>query len=261
MEDVQVLLAAINSPVRRRIVRLVWDHELPAGAIAAACGVSAPTASEHLGLLRRAGLVIRESRGTFRLYRVDQDAVRSIHHVLAGSPDRWTAADDIPEAGLTSTGSHPMVTVEVTAGCDQATAFRAFTDPAVYSRWMGVPVTIEDGRFSCTLEWGTHVAGVYEVVHPPSLIALRWSFDDGAVPVPGADLVGYMRFHPVAGGCRVEVHQLVDTPDHAPFMESAWGMVLGRFATGVTVAITDGVVLPTRSVRPKRRGAAAPDAG
>jgi uncharacterized protein YndB with AHSA1/START domain len=33
-----------------------------------------------------------------------------------------------------------------------ALTFTAFTDAAVYSRWLGVPVTLENGRFACTME-------------------------------------------------------------------------------------------------------------
>jgi uncharacterized protein YndB with AHSA1/START domain len=60
----------------------------------------------------------------------------------------------------------------------------AFTDPVVYSRWLGVPVTIEDGRFACTLEWGTSIRGRYELVCPPELIVMRWDFEDGNLPRP-----------------------------------------------------------------------------
>src|SRR5581483_4542441 len=118
-----------------------------------------------------------------------------------------------------------------------ADTFTAFTDPAIYSRWLGVPVTISDGRFACTLEWGTRVRGRYELVCPPELIVMRWDFDDGNVPVPGGEMTGYLRVRPREGGARVEVHQLVDTPAQADFMEAAWGMVLGRLAAGVVSAL------------------------
>jgi uncharacterized protein YndB with AHSA1/START domain len=118
----------------------------------------------------------------------------------------------------------PLVDVDT----DQATTYAAFTDPAVYSRWLGVPVTIADGRFACTLDWGTHVRGTYEIVCPPELVVMRWDFEDDNVPVPGGEMTGYLRIRARGDGTRVEVHQLVDTANQAQFMGAAWTLVLGR---------------------------------
>ena len=109
-----------------------------------------------------------------------------------------------------------------------ALTFTAFTDAAVYSRWLGVPVTLEDGRFACTMEWGTNVRGRYELLCPPELIVMRWDFEDDNVPVPGGEMTAYLRIQPDGPGSRVEVHQLVETSAQAAFMEGAWAMVLGR---------------------------------
>ena len=149
--------------------------------------------------------------------------------------------------------SQHAVVAQVDVETDQATTFRAFTDPETYTRWMGVPVRILDGRFSCTLEWGTRVVGVYEHVVEPHLIALRWDFEDDNIPIPGGGLVGYMRFSPVEHGCHVEVHQLIDSPDHADFIESAWTLVLGRLKAGVVAASGRRAPVQSRSRRPKRR--------
>ena len=48
---------------------------------------------------------------------------------------------------------------------------------AVYSRWLGVPVTIDDGGSRATMEWGTRVRGAYEHVCRAGAIALRWYFE------------------------------------------------------------------------------------
>ena len=135
----------------------------------------------------------------------------------------------------------------------QAVTFAAFTDPAVYSRWLGVPVSIEDGRFACTLEWGTTVRGRYELVCPPELIVMRWDFDDDNVPVPGGEMTGYLRIRPHPQGAHVEVHQIVETPAEAEFMERAWALVLGRLQAGVVRATDPGSPMPPRPARPKRR--------
>ncbi|MGO8875371.1 MAG: metalloregulator ArsR/SmtB family transcription factor [Acidimicrobiales bacterium] len=252
MRDVQRILGALNSPIRRRILTLIWDRQLPASEIAAAFKVTAPTVSQHLAVLREANLVTMTAQGNFRLYRAKQEVLRGLHGALAGNSPKWTPADDIPERDLALAETRPVVVAQVEVDSDQATTFKAFTDPAVYSRWMGVPVLIEDGRFSCTLEWGTQVEGVYELVLEPALIALRWSFEDGNVPIPGGDMVGYLRFAPAGEGCRVEVHQLIDTAEQAAFMEAAWKLVLGRLKSGV-VAASDGRAGPATPRPPRQK--------
>jgi uncharacterized protein YndB with AHSA1/START domain len=133
----------------------------------------------------------------------------------------------------------------------QALAFTAFTDAAVYSRWLGVPVTLEGGRFACTMEWGTNIRGRYELTCPPELIVMRWDFEDDNVPVPGGELPAYLRLQPRGDGARVEVHQLAETPAQAAFMEGAWAMVLGRLKAGVTRALDPATPMPPRPARPK----------
>jgi uncharacterized protein YndB with AHSA1/START domain len=135
----------------------------------------------------------------------------------------------------------------------QEVTFAAFTDPAVYSRWLGVPVTLRDGRFACTMEWGTSVRGRYELVCPSELIVMRWDFEDDNVPVPGGEMTGYLRIQPNGQGSRVEVHQLVDSPAQATFMEGAWAMVLGRLKSGVARASDPSAIVEPRPSRPKLR--------
>ena len=253
--DIQRIIRALNSPIRREILTLIWDREVPAGEIAAAFDVTKPTISQHLAVLREAGLVSATAVGTSRRYRARQEVLRGLHGAL-DTPGKWSASDDAPERALSEAHTSPVVVTVAEVATDQATTFAAFTDPAVYSRWMGVPVSIEEGRFSCTLEWGTQVRGRYEIVHPPELIVMRWDFEDDTVPVPGGEMTGYLRVSPTEGGSRVEVHQLVHTFDQARFMELAWSLVLGRLRAGVVAASDPGAVMARRRARTKRRASA-----
>jgi len=255
MRDVQKVIAALGSPVRRDILALVWDRELPAGEIAAAFDVTKPTISQHLAVLREAGLVSLTSAGTSRRYRAQPAALTGLRGALSGST-KWTNVEDAPERSLAEAYTKPLVAASVEVPTDQAATFRAFTAPDVYTRWLGVPVTIDDGAFACTMEWGTQVRGRYEVVSPPELIALRWDFEDDVVPVPGGEMTGYMRFTAVEGGTRVDVHQIVDTGVQAEFMEGAWTLVLGRLRAGIVRALEPGVAASARATRPKRRRSA-----
>jgi uncharacterized protein YndB with AHSA1/START domain len=144
-----------------------------------------------------------------------------------------------------------IASVEVDA--DRETTFAAFTDPDVYSRWLGVPVHLEGNRFACTMEWGTTVRGTYDLVHPPALLAISWDFDDVSIPVPGAALPAYLRFESSNHGCRVEVAQFVETRVQADFMETAWTLVLGRLKAGVSAASDRHVAVARRPARRKRQ--------
>jgi DNA-binding transcriptional ArsR family regulator/uncharacterized protein YndB with AHSA1/START domain len=260
VRDIQKVLAALTSPVRREILGLIWDRELSAGEIADAFPVTKPTISQHLAVLREAGLAESTAVGTSRRYRARRDALRGLRAALGsaalGSAGKWTNADDdlqAPDRASSRVRTQPVVVASTDVDTSQAVTFAAFTDPVVYSRWLGVPVTLTGGRFACTMEWGTNVRGRYELVCPPELIVMRWDFEDDHVPVPGGEMTGYLRVQPHEHGSHVEVHQLVDTPAQAAFMEGAWAMILGRLKAGVTRASDPGETMAPRSGRPKQR--------
>ncbi|MGZ8766621.1 MAG: metalloregulator ArsR/SmtB family transcription factor [Acidimicrobiia bacterium] len=225
--DPQRLLDALASPIRREILWLVRDRELAAGDIAAAFEVTAPTISQHLAVLRDSELVEMRVDGSFRRYRARTDMLRGLEALIA-SDDRWLVASDLPETELAATSVELVVRVSVDVPATQEVVFECFADPASYSRWLGVPVSLVDGRFACTMEWGTRVRGTYDVVVPPSLIAMRWDFEDDNIPVPGNERVAYLRITASDAGTRAEVHQIVADEREAEFMKVAWSMVLGR---------------------------------
>lgn len=61
-------MRAIAEPRRRQILALVRDGELSAGEIASQFEVTRPAISQHLGVLKEAGLVSERREGTRRLY-------------------------------------------------------------------------------------------------------------------------------------------------------------------------------------------------
>ncbi|HYP48113.1 MAG TPA: metalloregulator ArsR/SmtB family transcription factor [Thermoleophilaceae bacterium] len=65
----QNALNALAEPRRRHILRLVCDQELAAGEIASHFEVTRTAISQHLTVLRGAGLVSERREGTRRLYR------------------------------------------------------------------------------------------------------------------------------------------------------------------------------------------------
>lgn len=76
------VLQVVAEPRRREILRLVWDEELAAGAIAARFDVSFPAVSQHLGVLRDAGFVSVRRDGRARLYKADRKALGPLRPIL-----------------------------------------------------------------------------------------------------------------------------------------------------------------------------------
>ena len=80
----ETALKAIAAPRRRRILVLVRDRELSAGEIAAHFDVSRPAVSQHLTVLREAGLVEERRNGTRRLYRARPEGLAELRAFLDG---------------------------------------------------------------------------------------------------------------------------------------------------------------------------------
>ena len=75
-------LKAIAEPRRREILRLVKDEELSAGEIASHFDISWPAVSQHLGVLKEAGLVDERRNGVRRLYRVRPEGLAAVQAFL-----------------------------------------------------------------------------------------------------------------------------------------------------------------------------------
>ena len=74
---------AIAQPTRREILRMLGAGELNAGAIASRFDVSQPAVSQHLKVLKEAGLVSERRDGTRRLYSVRPEGFADLHDFLA----------------------------------------------------------------------------------------------------------------------------------------------------------------------------------
>jgi DNA-binding transcriptional ArsR family regulator len=81
-------LAALHSPRRRALLRLCWDAPRPAGELHAALpDVTFGAVSQHLAVLRAAGLVDVRADGRRRLYRARRDALGPFRRWLEQSWD------------------------------------------------------------------------------------------------------------------------------------------------------------------------------
>jgi DNA-binding transcriptional ArsR family regulator len=84
-------LRALVEPRRRAILRLVAHDELPAGEIAAAFDITRTAVSQHLTVLKQAGLLSERRDGTRRLYRARPQGLAGLREFL---DDLWAGALD-----------------------------------------------------------------------------------------------------------------------------------------------------------------------
>jgi DNA-binding transcriptional ArsR family regulator len=76
------VLRALADPHRRDIIRLIRDTELPAGQIATHFTLTQQAVSQHLTVLKKAGLLDERREGTRRLYRFHSDALTPVRELL-----------------------------------------------------------------------------------------------------------------------------------------------------------------------------------
>jgi DNA-binding transcriptional ArsR family regulator len=77
-------LRAIAEPRRRKILQLVARDELAAGEIAAAFDITRTAVSQHLTVLKNAGLLSERRDGTRRLYRARAEGLAGLRDFLDG---------------------------------------------------------------------------------------------------------------------------------------------------------------------------------
>lgn len=80
----EAAIRALAEPRRRRILELVREDELSAGEIASAFDVTRPAVSQHLTVLKHAGLLEERREGTRRLYRIRREGLEDVRTFIEG---------------------------------------------------------------------------------------------------------------------------------------------------------------------------------
>jgi len=76
------VIGVLGDPTRREIFELLSEHPASVGDLAELVPVSRPAVSQHLRVLKDAGLVLDERDGTRRIYRLDPDGVAQMRAYL-----------------------------------------------------------------------------------------------------------------------------------------------------------------------------------
>ncbi len=97
----EAAIRALVEPRRRRILELVWNDELTAGEIASAFDVTRPAVSQHLTVLKHAGLLEERREGTRRLYRARAEGMAGVREFIEtfwdGQLERLRLAAELEE--------------------------------------------------------------------------------------------------------------------------------------------------------------------
>jgi DNA-binding transcriptional ArsR family regulator len=89
--EAEAVLRALAEPQRRRILVLVRDREVPAGEIAEHFAITPQAVSQHLRVLKEAGVLRERREGTRRLYAIRPEAIESVRAFL---DDLWPSSLD-----------------------------------------------------------------------------------------------------------------------------------------------------------------------
>jgi len=88
----EVGFAALGDPTRRAVFERLRQGPQTVGALAAGLPVSRPAISQHLRVLKAAGLVADQADGARRLYRLDRRGIAALKDYLTGVWDEADAA-------------------------------------------------------------------------------------------------------------------------------------------------------------------------
>jgi DNA-binding transcriptional ArsR family regulator len=92
MANTSRAFVALGAPTLQLILERLAKRPLPVGKIAAGLAVSRPAVSQHLKILRTAGLVSQAKDGTRRVYRIDPRGIDAMRTYLDRFWDRALAA-------------------------------------------------------------------------------------------------------------------------------------------------------------------------
>ena len=81
-DEMDLVARALAEPRRRQILGMVREHELSAGELAAGFEISRPAVSQHLTVLRGAGLLSERRHGTSRYYRARPEGLAGLRDFM-----------------------------------------------------------------------------------------------------------------------------------------------------------------------------------
>lgn len=241
-------IEALADPTRRAIFERLRGGPTPVGELAATLPVSRPAVSQHLRVLKEAGLVTERRRGTQRLYRLDPDGLGAVR---AYFDEFWTqvfadfkaAAENREEKEVTMQAEELAIRKSVTVTAPLDEAFEVFTKRL--AKWWPLEThSIGKERIETVVVDGHAGGQIYERLEdgtearwatvtawePPRRLVLAWQVNPDR-PVPTEVEV---RFSEEGAGTRVDLEhrgweQYEDAQEASSYYETGWDLVLDRY--------------------------------
>ncbi len=235
------VFSALANPLRRRILELLRERPRAAGDIASEFDVNRPAVSEHLQVLRNAGLVSEVAHGRQRFYHLNAAALSAIGDWLKPFEHYWQAriqalSDTLKENSMIEPG---IIQLDQFIPPPPARVWAALTDPSLIAKWWapGDVRPLVGHRFTLDMgQWGQQPCEVL-AVEPERL--LTYSFAPGTL-----NTTITWRLQAEGQGTRLSFEQQgfdLDSPlGKAAFegMGSGWPSILARIAPAIAESAT-----------------------
>lgn len=92
MEDWVNIFKALGDDTRLKILTLLFEHGFCVGALARLLGKSEAAVSQHIRILRKAGILIGEKRNGYTFYEINQEMadnlIERINKIMGNKPQR-----------------------------------------------------------------------------------------------------------------------------------------------------------------------------
>lgn len=243
-------IEALADGTRRQLFELLCKGPQSVGRLAEAVPVSRPAVSQHLSVLKKAGLVEDHAEGTRRIYRVTESGVGGLRSYIENLWESALAGFASVVEKEASAMSMEQVTIKpitksITVQAPLELAFEIFTERmgqwwplATHSIGDGVADARVEGRVGGRIyQVGRDGAeadwGVVSIWEPPDRFAMEWKVDPDAL----APTVIDVRFTETGTGTRVELEHShwerlgSDASGTRDGYDTGWDVVLSGFAS------------------------------
>src|SRR5213592_2778769 len=171
-------IRAIAEPNRRRILQLVSGGELSAGEIASRFEITRPAVSQHLTVLREAGLVAERREGTRRLYSLRPEGFTDLRSFLEAfweeGLERLKRAAEAEEKGRhVAVEQRSDIEREIRIAASPETVFDYFVDPDKMVEWKGRKAELDPrpgGLYRVDISDEAVARGEYVEIDAPSRV-------------------------------------------------------------------------------------------
>lgn len=232
-------MKALAEPNRRRVLELVADRERSAGDIAEHFAISRPAVSQHLTVLKQAGLVAERRDGPSRLYMARRQGFAQARWFVDGFWDdrlaRLRTAAGQPDLDPTAVSQRVSVHRDLAVNAAPETIWELLTNPDQAIRWMGVDASFDlsvGGRYRNEVVPGSVATGEFIDISEPRQLAHTWGWEaDAGGDVPAGSTIVDVELVATnaATAVRLTHHDLPDV-DAAGSHSRGWGHYLPRLA-------------------------------